>query len=45
MVTDPQQSWVAKWQRLQDYTPGTYAIKVVGVVSTKGRSLGMLCGS
>ncbi|KAK0273282.1 transcription elongation factor spt4 [Friedmanniomyces endolithicus] len=31
-VTDPSQSWVAKWQRLQDYAPGTYAIKVVGVL-------------
>ena len=31
-LSDPLNSWVAKWQRLQDYVPGTYAIKVVGVV-------------
>ena len=27
---DPQQSWVAKWQRLDGYVPGVYAVKVVG---------------
>ena len=27
---DPARSWVAKWQRLQDYLPGVYAVKVVG---------------
>ena len=26
-------SWVAKWQRLEGYQPGTYAVKVVGTVS------------
>ena len=26
-------SWVAKWQRLQGYVPGMYAVKVEGVVS------------
>lgn len=26
-------SWVAKWQRLESYRPGVYAVKVVGVVS------------
>ncbi|KAK3671715.1 transcription elongation factor spt4 [Recurvomyces mirabilis] len=31
-LSDPLGSWVAKWQRLQDYVPGTYAIKVVGVL-------------
>ncbi|KAK5684707.1 transcription elongation factor spt4 [Elasticomyces elasticus] len=31
-VSDPQMSWVAKWQRLQGYVAGTYAIKVVGVL-------------
>ena len=33
-LSDPQGSWVAKWQRLQGYVPGTYAVKVVGVVSS-----------
>lgn len=32
-LADPENSWVAKWQRLQGYAPGTYAVKVVGVVS------------
>lgn len=32
-LLDPQTSWVAKWQRLQGYAPGTYAVKVEGVVS------------
>lgn len=27
---DPQNSWVAKWQRLTQYVPGVYAVKVVG---------------
>lgn len=27
---DPTQSWVAKWQRLDSYVPGVYAVKVVG---------------
>jgi transcription elongation factor SPT4 len=26
-------SWVAKWQRLQGYLPGLYAVKVNGIVS------------
>lgn len=26
-------SWVARWQRLDGYQPGVYAVKVVGVVS------------
>ena len=34
-LSDPQGSWVAKWQRLQGYVPGTYAVKVVGVVSRR----------
>ncbi|KAK3696318.1 transcription elongation factor spt4 [Vermiconidia calcicola] len=25
-------SWVAKWQRLEGYQPGTYAVKVVGTL-------------
>ena len=28
-----EQSWVAKWQRLEGYKPGTYAVKVEGIVS------------
>lgn len=31
-MAEPERSWVAKWQRLQGYVPGTYAVKVVGVV-------------
>ncbi|KAK6430953.1 transcription elongation factor spt4 [Oleoguttula sp. CCFEE 5521] len=31
-LADPESSWVAKWQRLQGYTPGTYAVKVEGVL-------------
>ena len=26
-------SWVARWQRLEGYKPGIYAIKIEGVVS------------
>jgi transcription elongation factor SPT4 len=32
-LADPSQSWVAKWQRLDGYVPGVYAVKVSGVVS------------
>lgn len=32
-LVDPEHSWVAKWQRLEGYVPGTYAVKVIGVVS------------
>ena len=28
-------SWVAKWQRLEGYKPGVYAVKVVGIVSVR----------
>jgi len=31
-LSDPETSWVAKWQRLQGYVSGTYAVKVVGIV-------------
>lgn len=31
-LSDPQRSWVAKWQRLQNYKPGIYATKVVGTL-------------
>lgn len=29
-------SWVARWQRLEGYVPGVYAVKVVGSVSITG---------
>jgi len=29
-LADPKTSWVAKWQRLSNYVPGIYAVKVVG---------------
>lgn len=32
-VRDPTASWVARWQRLDNYVPGTYATKVTGTVS------------
>ncbi|KAF2097615.1 transcription elongation factor spt4 [Rhizodiscina lignyota] len=32
-LNDPKTSWVAKWQRLQDYVPGVYAVKVVGTLN------------
>ena len=32
-LVDPERSWVAKWQRLDGYVPGVYAVKVVGMVS------------
>ncbi|KAL9053905.1 MAG: hypothetical protein Q9162_004478 [Coniocarpon cinnabarinum] len=31
-LAKPETSWVAKWQRLDGYVPGNYAIKVVGVL-------------
>jgi transcription elongation factor SPT4 len=31
-LTDPEKSWVAKWQRLDKYVPGLYAVQVVGIV-------------
>jgi transcription elongation factor SPT4 len=33
-VSDTATSWVAKWQRLEGYVPGMYAVKVNGVVSS-----------
>lgn len=33
-VRDPVTSWVARWQRLDSYVPGTYAVKVTGSVSS-----------
>ncbi|OJJ87313.1 transcription elongation factor SPT4 [Aspergillus glaucus CBS 516.65] len=29
-LNDPNTSWVARWQRLDSYVPGTYAVKVTG---------------
>ncbi|KAF3482399.1 transcription elongation factor spt4 [Arthroderma uncinatum] len=29
-LADERTSWVARWQRLDGYVPGTYAVKVVG---------------
>lgn len=31
-MAQPTRSWVAKWQRLEGYVPGVYAVKVVGVL-------------
>ena len=31
-LADPGTSWVARWQRLDGYVPGTYAVKVQGSV-------------
>jgi len=39
-LVDPQVSWVAKWQRLNGYVPGTYAVKVTGIVSLKNKTEG-----
>ncbi|KAH9905144.1 Spt4/RpoE2 zinc finger-domain-containing protein [Xylariomycetidae sp. FL2044] len=30
-IADPKKSWVARWQRLDKYIPGIYAIKVSGI--------------
>ncbi|KAK9619741.1 transcription elongation factor spt4, variant 2 [Aspergillus fumigatus] len=32
-LRDPSTSWVARWQRLEGYVAGTYAVKVTGSVS------------
>ena len=39
-LVDPERSWVAKWQRLDGYVPGVYAVKVVGMVSPGSRVQG-----
>jgi len=31
-MNDPKTSWVARWQRLTEYVPGNYAVKVVGTL-------------
>lgn len=40
-VRDPAGSWVARWQRLDNYVAGTYAAKVTGTVSL---GMGFLSG-
>jgi transcription elongation factor SPT4 len=32
-IADERSSWVARWQRLDGYVSGTYAVKVTGSVS------------
>lgn len=32
-LVDPMNSWVAKWNRLEGFAPGVYAVKVVGMLS------------
>ena len=32
-VSDTSKSWVARYQRLEGYVPGVYAIQVEGIVS------------
>ena len=39
-LSDPRQSWVARWQRLDQYVPGVYAVKVVGIVSASNTGRG-----
>jgi transcription elongation factor SPT4 len=34
-VIDVRQSWVARWQRLEGYVPGTYAMKVTGILPSE----------
>jgi transcription elongation factor SPT4 len=31
-LTDPKNSWVAKWQRIDGYVPGMYAVQVIGTL-------------
>ncbi|EEH16649.2 transcription elongation factor spt4 [Paracoccidioides brasiliensis Pb03] len=31
-LADQRASWVARWQRLDGYVPGTYAVKVTGTL-------------
>lgn len=32
-LSDPEKSWVAKWQRIDKYVKGLYAVKVSGILS------------
>ncbi|KAM0680450.1 transcription elongation factor spt4 [Glugoides intestinalis] len=34
-LIDPKHSWIAKWHRIGQYTPGMYAMTVDGVLSDK----------
>lgn len=34
-LADPSRSWVAKWQRLDTYVKGVYAMKVSGKLSAE----------
>ena len=38
-LADPSRSWVAKWQRLDNYLPGVYAIKVSGQLPDEVRAM------
>lgn len=31
-VSDTRKSWVARWQRLEGYVPGVYAVQVEGIL-------------
>ena len=37
-LADPTTSWVARWQRLEGYVPGVYAVKVTGIVRRRERN-------
>jgi transcription elongation factor SPT4 len=43
-LADPKGSWVAKWQRLDGYLPGIYAVKVVGRLSEDRKGDAMVAG-
>ncbi|PGH29911.1 transcription elongation factor spt4 [[Emmonsia] crescens] len=34
-LADQRASWVARWQRLEGYVPGTYAVKVTGTMKMR----------
>jgi transcription elongation factor SPT4 len=36
-LRDPATSWIAKWQRLDRFVSGTYAVKVAGVLPDEVR--------
>jgi transcription elongation factor SPT4 len=38
-LADPPRSWVAKWQRLDGYLPGVYAVKVSGQLPDEVRAM------
>ncbi|KAI1415246.1 Spt4/RpoE2 zinc finger-domain-containing protein [Hypoxylon sp. FL1857] len=43
-IFKPQSSWVAKWQRIQELVPGTYAVKVNGTLPEDASKDGELAG-